>query len=83
MHRVEYRQPAGRTAPAAPDTMRTLAGRLFPHWREALRAGHQQGRCGRAGHGERHELARGRERLRALIEFALGEGWRVCHPAGT
>ena len=22
-----------------------------------------------------HELARGRERLRALIEFALGEGW--------
>jgi len=24
-----------------------------------------------------HELARGRERLRALIEFALGDGWCV------
>ena len=28
------------------------------------------------------ELARGRERLRALIEFALGEGWRVVHTSG-
>ena len=31
-----------------------------------------------------HELARGHERLRGLIEFALGEGWRWCAPsAGT
>ena len=29
-----------------------------------------------------HELARGRERLRALIEFALGEGWRVVRTSG-
>ncbi len=29
-----------------------------------------------------HELARGRERLRALIEFALGEGWRVKRTRG-
>ena len=24
-----------------------------------------------------HELERGHKRLRALIEFALGEGWKV------
>src|SRR3546814_4802505 len=29
-----------------------------------------------------HELARGRERLRALIEFALSEGWRVVRTSG-
>lgn len=29
-----------------------------------------------------HELARGRERLRALIEFALGEGWCVRRTRG-
>ena len=29
-----------------------------------------------------HELARGRKRLRALIEFALGEGWRVVRTSG-
>src|SRR3546814_8801088 len=29
-----------------------------------------------------HELARGRERLRALIEVALGEGWRVVRTSG-
>ena len=28
------------------------------------------------------ELARGRERLRALIEFAQGEGWRVVRTSG-
>lgn len=32
VHRVEYRQPAGRVAPAALDTMRGLAGELFPQW---------------------------------------------------
>ncbi|MFK1437604.1 ParA family protein [Pseudomonas aeruginosa] len=34
VHRVEYRQPPGRVAPAALDTMRSLAGELFPAWRE-------------------------------------------------
>ena len=29
-----------------------------------------------------HELARGRERLRVLIEFALGEGWCVKRARG-
>ena len=29
-----------------------------------------------------HELGRGHERLRALIEFALGEGWRVVRTSG-
>jgi chromosome partitioning related protein ParA len=34
VHRVEYRRPAGRLAPAALETMRSLAGELFPQWRE-------------------------------------------------
>ncbi|OGA61248.1 MAG: chromosome partitioning protein [Burkholderiales bacterium RIFCSPHIGHO2_01_FULL_64_960] len=53
VHRVEYRQPAGRAAPAALETMRTLAGELFPHWRE--RFSHVTGRpnVGGVGHGER------------------------------
>ena len=29
-----------------------------------------------------HELARGHNRLRALIEFAVGEGWHVKRTAG-
>lgn len=29
-----------------------------------------------------HELARGHKRLRALIEFALGEGWHVVPTHG-
>ena len=29
-----------------------------------------------------HELARGHKRLRALIEFALGEGWHVIRTPG-
>ena len=29
-----------------------------------------------------HELARGHARLRALIEFALGEGWHVKRTRG-
>ncbi|MEL7822539.1 ParA family protein, partial [Pseudomonas aeruginosa] len=33
VHRVEYRQPPGRVAPAALDTMRGLADELFPQWR--------------------------------------------------
>ena len=33
VHRIEYRQPHGRVAPAALDTMQALAGELFPEWR--------------------------------------------------
>lgn len=29
-----------------------------------------------------HELARGHQRLRALIEFAIGEGWHVKRTPG-
>ncbi|EMV8748346.1 type II toxin-antitoxin system HicA family toxin [Pseudomonas aeruginosa] len=29
-----------------------------------------------------HELARGHKRLRALIEFAVGEGWHVKRTSG-
>jgi chromosome partitioning related protein ParA len=36
VHRVEYRQPAGRMAPAALATMRSLACELFPAWQEQL-----------------------------------------------
>ena len=32
-HRIDYRQPHGRVAPAALDTMQALAGELFPEWR--------------------------------------------------
>lgn len=82
VHRVEYRRPAGRTAPAALDTMRTLAGELFPAWRERFAL--VTGRADAEGPAmaSAHELARGRERLRALIEFALGEGWRVVRTSG-
>ncbi|KVS36285.1 chromosome partitioning protein [Burkholderia vietnamiensis] len=34
VHRVEYRQPAGRVAPAALETVRALASELFPLWHE-------------------------------------------------
>jgi chromosome partitioning related protein ParA len=34
VHRVEYRQPAGRLAPAALETVRKLASELFPQWRD-------------------------------------------------
>ena len=30
-----------------------------------------------------HELARGHKRLRALIEFALAEGWHVKRTPGV
>lgn len=36
VHRIEYRQPTGRVAPAALETMRSLAIELFPLWKEAL-----------------------------------------------
>src|SRR3989344_719551 len=34
VHRVEHRQPPGRVAPAALDTMRGLATELFPQWKD-------------------------------------------------
>lgn len=36
VHRVEYRRPAGRVAPAALETIRALACELFPHWQAQL-----------------------------------------------
>ena len=36
VHRVEHRQPPGRVAPAALDTMRALAGELFPQWQRQI-----------------------------------------------
>ncbi|TQF81310.1 ParA family protein, partial [Pseudomonas aeruginosa] len=53
VHRVEYRRPAGRTAPAALDTMRTLAGELFPAWRERFALVTGRADAGGASHGER------------------------------
>ncbi len=54
VHRVEYRQPAGRSAPAALETMRTLAGELFPAWQDRFALCHRpQADTGGAGHGER------------------------------
>lgn len=32
VHRVEFRRPAGRSAPAAIETIRSLASELFPQW---------------------------------------------------
>jgi chromosome partitioning related protein ParA len=54
VHRVEYRQPLGRVAPAALETMRALAGELFPTWHErfALVTGKPNNFRG-ASHGER------------------------------
>ncbi|WP_111747085.1 ParA family protein [Salinisphaera orenii] len=34
VHRVEHRRPSGRVAPAALETVRALAGELFPHWQD-------------------------------------------------
>jgi chromosome partitioning related protein ParA len=36
VHRVEHRQPSGRTTPAAVETMRALACELLPDWRAAF-----------------------------------------------
>lgn len=32
VHRIEHRRPFARVAPAAMESMRALAGELFPHW---------------------------------------------------
>ena len=57
VHRMEYRQPTGRVAPAALETIRALAGELFPAWRErfAQVSGRSEVKTdGRSvGHGER------------------------------
>jgi len=53
VHRVEYRQPAGRSAPAALDTMRALAGELFHEWKERFALVTGRGNAGGAGHGQR------------------------------
>ncbi|MDH0425348.1 ParA family protein [Stutzerimonas stutzeri] len=34
VHRIEYRRPSGRQAPAALETMRALASELCPQWQE-------------------------------------------------
>ena len=54
VHQVEFRQPTGRVAPSALMTMCTLAGELFPQWRErfALVTGKSNDSRG-ARHGER------------------------------
>lgn len=44
-HRVEYRRPTGRIAPAALDIVRALATELCPHWHE--RFGLVTGKIGR------------------------------------
>ncbi|MGR4868242.1 ParA family protein [Variovorax sp. LARHSF232] len=57
VHRVEYRRPAGRSTPAALETMRALACELFPQWRAQF--ARVTGRAdatrtmGSGGHGER------------------------------
>lgn len=38
VHRIEYRRPTGRAAPAAFETMLALACELFPDWRAAFSA---------------------------------------------
>ncbi|TLG89521.1 ParA family protein [Pseudomonas edaphica] len=50
VHRVETRCPAGRLAPAALDTMRSLACELFPQWRYRFEgvSGKKYGRFGHA-----------------------------------
>src|SRR3546814_5533642 len=38
VHRVDYRQPTGRVAPAALATMPSLAIELFPEWKAARKS---------------------------------------------
>lgn len=54
VHRIEYRKPPGRVAPAAMDTMRALASELLPTWQErfTLVTGKSADIRG-GGHGER------------------------------
>ncbi|MEX5685324.1 ParA family protein [Pseudomonas silesiensis] len=50
VHRIEYRRPSGRQAPAALETMRALASELYPQWQEQF-----AGVTGRAGGRRPHE----------------------------
>ena len=82
MHRVEYRRQlaygargAGHHAHAGRRAVPRVAERF------ALVTGRPD--AGGASHGERMNWRAAVNRLRALIEFALGEGWRVVRPAGT
>lgn len=52
VHRVEYRRPTGRLAPAALETQRALACELFPQWRERF-----EQVSGRSGKGVAHDHA--------------------------
>jgi chromosome partitioning related protein ParA len=52
VHRVEYRRPTGRLAPAALETQRALACELFPQWRERF-----EQVSGRSGKGVSHDHA--------------------------
>lgn len=38
VHRLEYRQPSGRKAPAALESMQALACEIFPDWQESILA---------------------------------------------
>ena len=76
-YRVEYRQPVGRTAPAALErcvrwlaSFSSMANASLMRYRQRSRRG--------AGHGKRINwpAAMRSVALRALIEFA-GEGWHV------
>jgi chromosome partitioning related protein ParA len=49
VHRIEYRRPTGRQAPAALETMRALASELCPQWQEQF-----VGVTGRAGRRRSH-----------------------------
>ncbi|TBU88466.1 ParA family protein [Phytopseudomonas dryadis] len=50
VHRVEYRRPSGRLAPAAVDIMRNLANELYPQWKERFALV-----TGRPGRKDRHD----------------------------
>jgi chromosome partitioning related protein ParA len=50
VHRVERRRPSGRVAPAAAETIKSLACELFPHWQSRFeRAIEEPGRCSSDG----------------------------------
>ncbi|WP_066267488.1 ParA family protein [Hydrogenophaga palleronii] len=54
VHRIEFRKPPGRVAPAALDTMRALASELLPTWKERFtRVTGKSPEIRGGGHGER------------------------------
>ncbi len=82
VHRVEYRQPAGRTRPRRWRPCARWPASCSPRGGSASRWSPAGPMREGPAMASAHELARGRERLRALIEFALGEGWRVVRTSG-